>query len=185
MINLLPDSEKTEIQAARTNILLLRYIAMTILATVGLVVIMQSSSVIISNTRQSAETLIQTNDTEAGIYAETKQQVGELSSKLSSAQLVLDQEIQFSGILTGMAALMPAGTVINKIDLDVDTIQTPATVTVFGTSTDALLVLQAAFQTSPLFQNVEFQSIGDSDGSIPGYPVSVTMSVTFSKAGVE
>ncbi len=182
MINLLPDLEKKEINAARHNILLIRYIAMTLLATAALYMVMQSSEQILSSTKQSADELIATSDTKAGVYADTKAKVGELDSKLSTAQSVLDQEVRYSKLLTGIAAQMPEGTVINDFNLSSESLKSPVTLTAYAKTTDASLALQSAFRSSALFSSVEFQTVGESDGRVSGYPVSVTMTVVFNEA---
>src|SRR5690606_34047629 len=105
----------------------------------------------------------------------------ELSSTLTTAQSVLDQEVHFSKILTNMAAQMPEGTSLGKLDLSATSLQSPVTMTAYGKTTEAILSLQAAFRSSKLFTSVDFQTVGNSDASIAGYPVSVTMNVTFNR----
>ncbi|NCO10736.1 hypothetical protein GW746_00100 [Candidatus Saccharibacteria bacterium] len=183
MINLLPGERKKQLEAARINTLLVRYIGMTLVATLGVLAVMYGSSMILNDTKMSADSLIETNDTEAGIYGETKQKVSDLSAQLYGAKVVLDEEVRFSEILTGIGKLMPEGTVIGNVDLTVASISSPVTITAYAQTTEQILALQSAFRSSPLVQTVSFQSVSADSGGIDNYPVSVTMTVTFNKEG--
>lgn len=184
MINLLPDEMKKEIVAARHNILLIRYILMSLLAIGSLYMVTSSSEQILSNTKDSAEELIATNTTEAGVYSETKQKVTELSTKLSSARTILDQEVKFSDLITGMAALMPEGTIIKELKLNKENLSSPTTIIAFGKTTESILEMQTAFRGSMLFSSVEFQTIDQSESEVPGYPVKAPMTVVFNQKGL-
>lgn len=181
MINLLPDKEKSELIAARHNVLLVRYIAMSLVAIAALYIVMKSSEQLLTTTKVSAEATIASNTTEAGVYSQTKQRVGELSNNLSSAQSILDQEIHFSKILTNIASQMPEGTIIGELNLSATSLQAPVSITAYGKTTEAILALQSAFRSSTFFSSVDFQTVSESGSSVDGYPVSVTMNVTFSR----
>lgn len=183
MINLLPDDDKNAIKAARHNVLLLRYTGITFLALASLLGVMYSSHAILTGTKTSAESTIESSTIEADVYNETKEKVDELTNQLSDVKGIVQREVHFSRVLTNIASLMPSGTVIKDIKLNTQNINSPMTITVFSKTTDSLLALQSAFQGSPLFMNVNFQSVGDSDGSVEGYPTSVTMTVILNTAG--
>lgn len=184
MINLLPDSTKNEIQAARHNVLLLRYIGITLLAIAALFGVMYSSYLILTDTKASAENIIDSSTIEADVYNDTKAKVNQLSSQVTDAQAVMQQEVNFSHILTEMAALMPEGTVIKDIELSTASIDSPLSIVIFAKTTDSLLNMQKSFQNSPMFLSVDFQTIGESDGSVPGYPNSVTMTVIINRTNL-
>ena len=110
MINLMPDDAKKEIRAARVSVILLRYIVVVLLAFVFLVLLLAGSYLVLTQTKNSAKTLIEANSTKAEVYSSTKAQVDTLSSSLIETKSILDQEILYSNVLINIGQQMPAGT---------------------------------------------------------------------------
>lgn len=186
MINLMPDEAKRELRAARTNVIIVRYMCIIFIACLFLLLILFGSYFLLGQTRDSAQRLITTNDTKAEVYSATKSQVDNLSASLSQARGILDQEVLYSNVLVNFAQLMPAGTVLNKLTLDTTSFgATPLNLTVYAKTTNDAVILKDRFQNSPLFSNVNFQTISDTTGGIAGYPVSVTMTLTLNKAAAK
>ncbi|MDB5160477.1 MAG: Fimbrial assembly family protein [Candidatus Saccharibacteria bacterium] len=186
MINLLPDETKKEIRAARVSVILVRYVAVVILAFVFLVLLLAGSYFVLTQTKNSATQLIDANSTKAEVYSSTKAQVDALSSSLAETKSILDQEVLYSNVLMNIGQQMPPGTVIDKIALDASSFTgTPLTLKAYAKTTNAAVALREKFQSSPIFTNVSFQSISDTSGGISGYPVSVSMTLTISKAATK
>ncbi len=183
MINLLPNSQKSGIRAARTNTILLRYMGIILMALLFIIGVLAVYYVILQNTMASAEAQIEANDTKADIYNETRQQVEGLSTKLTEAKTSLDQEIRYSKYLLALGQAMPAGTVLDTLTLDTTHFNgTPFELKAYAKSNDEAVSLGNQLKASPLlFTQVDIQST--SEGGIDGYPVTVTMSVTLNKAG--
>jgi len=183
MINLLPDDYRKELRAARANLLLLRYMAVLALAGLFLAFTIYGSIFLLEQTRTSAKILISSNDTKADVYESTKNQIDSLSGSLGEAKGILDQETPYSNILINLAQLMPANTVIGKLTLDAKTItSSPVTITVYAKTTNDTVTLKDKFQSSPLFSNVNFETISDSNSGVSDYPVSATLTLTINKA---
>lgn len=186
MINLLSDERKDEIRAARVNVILIRYITIVIVAIAFLLGSLVLSYTILEFTRQSAEQQIAANDIKSDIYRETRAQVETLGQSLQTAKTIFDSEIPYSEVLTGIGGLMPPGTIMDTLTLTSASFAgTPMSLKVYAKTSSDALALQGRFQSSPLFSGVSFQTIEESDTTIDGYPVSVTMSFTLNKAGVQ
>jgi Tfp pilus assembly protein PilN len=182
MINLMPDDAKKEIRSARVNVILMRYIVVILFAFGFLVLLLAGSYIVLTQTKNSAQQLIDANGTKAQVYSNTKAQVDALSSSLSQAKTILNQEILYSNVLTNIGKQMPAGTVLDSINLNAASFSgTPVTLKAYAKTTDAAVALRGKFQSSPIFTNVNFESVTDSAG-IDGYPVSVSMTLTVTKA---
>ena len=182
MINLMPEDTKKEIRAARVNVLLNRYIILILSAGVFLAIVIGGSYYILNQTRANAELLIKTNDTKADVYSSTKAQVAELSSSLSETKGILDQEVSYSNVLTRIANLMPAGTIIDTIELDSSSFgSTPLNLKVYAKTTNEAIALRDKFQSSPYFTNVNFETISDNNAGVTGYPVGATMTLTLNR----
>jgi cell division protein FtsB len=185
MINLMPDTAKKEIRSARANVLLTRYIIVVILAFAFLSLLLAGSFVVLTQTKTSAEQLISGNDEKAAVYSETKAQVDALSSSLSETKRILDEEILYSRVLMNIGQQMPEGTILSGITLSSDSFKgTPVTLKAYAKTTEAAVLLREKFQSTSIFSNVNFESVSDTDG-IAGYPVSVSMKLTVTKAAAQ
>lgn len=184
MINLLANERKSEITAARVNVIFMRYIGITLLAFLFICGAFYLSKTLLDDTMKSAASLIETNDVKAGVYADTEQQVQVLSGQLNEAKSVLDQEIRYSKVLVTIGQLMPAGTILGKVTLSNATFAgTPVELKAYAKNASDASLLQSQFQNSPLFSQVTLQGT-DASGGIDGYPVEITMSISLNKAGV-
>jgi len=186
MINLMPDNAKKEIRSARTNVILTRYIIIIVLAFAFLTMLLAGSYVVLTQAKQSAQRLIDANGTKAEVYSSTKAQVDTLSSGLSETKSILNQEVLYSKVLINIGQQMPTGTVIEKISLDAASFTgTPLSLKAYAKTTEAAVALREKFQSSPIFTNVSFESVSDTSGGIAGYPVSVSMTLTITKAATQ
>ncbi|HWT40779.1 MAG TPA: PilN domain-containing protein [Dongiaceae bacterium] len=185
MINLISPELRAEIRAARTNTLLVRYISIIIVAVVFIMGVLFVSYTVLERTKASADGIVQANDVKAGIYSETKQQVDALSAKLSESKTVLDQEVRYSKVLTSLGQAMPAGTILDSLKLDDTSFAgTPLTLKVYAKTSNDAVTVQPHLQSSGIFSQVTVQSTDTSKG-IDGYPVSVTLSATLTKQGIQ
>ncbi len=184
MINLLANARKSELSAARTNMILLRYIGIIVLAFLFMGGALYVSHSLLKSTMASAETLIETNDVKADVYRDTQQQVDALSQQLTGAKVILDQEVRYSKVLLQIGQLMPQGTVLDSLELNAAAFSgAPVTIKAYARSEANASLLQSQLQGSHLFSNVALQGT-ETEGGIAGYPVVVSMSVTFNRAGI-
>lgn len=183
MINLLPDDMKLQFRAARVNVILLRYIFVIVLAFAFLALVLFGAYVVLSQTRANALQLIAVNDARADIYSDTRAQVESLSTSLAEARAILNDEISYSNVLVNFSQQMPAGTVIENMTLNTGSFTgTPLTLKVYAKSAPDITALRESFQNSPLFSNVNLQSVSDTTGGLSDYPVSATMTLTLNRA---
>lgn len=183
MINILPDDTKVQLRAARSNVLLLRYIFVVILSSAFLGFVIYGSYWLTNQTKDSYQQLIEANDTKAAVYSSTKAQVDSLSASLSEAKGILNQELLYSNALTNFASQMPANTVIDEISLETASFgAAPMTLKIYAKTTNDAVTLRERFQASPFFSNVSFQTISDSSAGLAGYPISATITLTLNKA---
>ncbi len=186
MINLLPDTAKREIRAARTNVRLVKYIVVLVAGVGFLGLVSFGVYTILMGTKASADTIIQTNQSKTSAYASTETEAQSLKASLANAKSILDNEVQYSKVITGIAALMPSGTVLDTLNLSSTTFGTPTTLTIHAKSTDAALSVKDKFQASPLFSNISFVSLSNSaQGQTGAYPVTAVMSLTINRSAAQ
>ena len=179
MINLLPPEEKRQLRAARTNTLLLRYNVFLLGALAFLGLAVGVTYFYLSSTRAGAESVISENRARVANFAEVQSQADIFKANLAIAKQILDNEVTYTKVMLSIAALMPSGTVLDKLNLDSQTFGTETTLAARATNYENALKIKEAFETSPLFSNVHFQSIG-SGGQAP-YTLTVNLNVTIKK----
>jgi len=186
MINLLPIDKKAEIRAARTNLMLVRYIAVLVLATSFILGSMYVTYTVLGLTKSSSEKIIASNDVKAGVYSTTESQVAALSASLAQTKTLLDQEVRYSKVFVNIAQLMPSGAVFGKLDLSSASFSgAPTNAKVYAKTSAEAVTLRQNFEKSTLFSGVSFQTIVESGSSVDGYPVSVDMTFTINRTAAQ
>lgn len=185
MINLLPNDKKAEIRAARTNVILLRYSGILLLAVGFILGSMYVSKTVLSFTEANSKEVIASNDIKADVYSDTKAQVDALSASLAETKTILDQEILYSKVLVNLGQLMPPGTIFDTLILNTASFAgTPISTKAYAKTSADVLTLRERFESSPMLSGVNFQTISET-GGIEGYPVSVEMTFSLTKAAAQ
>ncbi len=181
MINLLPADSKKEIRAARSNVTLINYLLLLGFGLVFLIVISVGVYVVLINTQASAEKLIDASRSKGASYSSVEAQSTALKAGLTNAKTILNEEVVYTKIITGIAALIPSGVVLDSLNLNPTTIGAPTSLKFFAKSTTDALKLKDNFQSSSLFSSVSFEGL--SSGAQGGdYPVTATLNLTINKS---
>ncbi|MBN9397685.1 hypothetical protein BGO18_04175 [Candidatus Saccharibacteria bacterium 47-87] len=184
MINLLATDQKAEIKAARTNLLLVRYIGLILIAFAFIGGALYISYSVLEGTKNNTESLITASAEKANIYHDTQAQVETLNSQLGAASTAFTQEVRYSSFLVKLGQVMPPGTILGELALNESNFNgTPFELKAYAKTTTEASSLQSQLQVSPLFSKVTPLSTG-SDQGIDKYPVQVKLSVTLNKAGI-
>ncbi|HMH70676.1 MAG TPA: PilN domain-containing protein [Candidatus Saccharimonadales bacterium] len=182
MINLLPPEEKHQLRAARINLLLLRYNVFLLGAIAFLGIATGITYFYLTSAKANAEQTISENKVKVSAYSATATQAEEFRSNLATAKQILDHEVTYSKVIIGIAQILPSGVILTGLSLDAQTFGTETTLTAQAKNYDRALALKDAFQASPLFMNVHFQSITTAEASPGnGYPVAINLNVTIKK----
>lgn len=184
MINLLPDESKKELKAARANVSLVNYLIFLFLGVVFLTLISAGVYIVLVNTKTDAENVITSTQSKNASFDTIEQQGAALRSGLSTAKSILNEEVVYTKIITGIANLIPPGVVLDSLNLNPNTIGAPTTMQFFAKTTNDALRLKDNFQSSPMFTNVSFQSLSSSTNA-GDYPVTATLALTISKSSTK
>lgn len=181
MINLLPPNDQEDIRAARANVVLIRYAAILVLAALFIFGMISYYYMTITSTEANIKEVIAANDTKADVYSKTQQEVDALSSQLGNAKNLLANETHYSKLLVSIGQSMPEGTVLEKLEIKADSLGgAPVPLKAFAKNSTAATALQQKLRSSPYIQSVSVQSTNENAG-IDGYPISLTLSVSFKK----
>ena len=180
MINLLPPTDKHQVRAGRSNALLLRYNIFLVVALGFLLVAIGVVYVFLANTKTSAEQTIKDSQSRVSSYVEIEKQAGEFKANLAVAKQIMDKEVIYTDVILEIAALMPPGVVLDDLKLDAKTFGTKTTLSAHSKTVGDAIALKESFQKSPLFSDVNFQTIStDETGS--AYPISISLNITIKK----
>lgn len=182
MINLLPYDIKTQLKAARTNVLLIRYILFTIVAIAFLVVVCGGVYMIMDNSKKAAEQVI--TNKELQIPAEdlsVENEAAVLRANLANSRSILDREIRYSNVIIAIAKVLPSGVILENMTLSENTFNAPVNLKLLARDNNSALKIKDNFQSSPLFSNFTLNSLNQ-QGGIDGYPVTAEISVNISRS---
>lgn len=185
MINLLPDQNKKDLQAGRTNLLLVRYNILMLGALLFTVAAIAVLYFYLSTTKASAAQTISDNRAKAGEYAQVEADAAKFRTNLSTAKSILDKEVIYTNMILKFAKLVPSGVVFDTLALDPKSFGTTTLLTAHCKTAEDASALKESFQNSGVFSDVHFQSLAINDGDTTGYPYTVSLSVIINKAAIE
>lgn len=181
MINLLSPDDRRQLAAARTNTLLRRYVILLGLVIVVLVIEMAGVSLFLKMDKQRSEQLIAENEQKTIEFNTTKAEAAKFTSDLATAKFILDKQVDYVAMLTGVARALPRDATLDTLSLNPETFGTPTTMTIRTSSYGSAVEVKKVMQTSPLFSDVSFLSVTRQDTESDPRPYTAVYNVTFSK----
>ncbi len=181
MINLMPTEDKRQIHAARTNVVLLRYIIIVVLTFLFMLAALGFSYSILTGVKSAAQRVSQNNVSEVSANTQANIQVKQLQSSLSSAKTVLSNDIDYPKVLTRIGAATPPGVILSTLTLNSTTFGAPTTVQFLVKTNSAGTALQSKLQASPYFAGVTLQSLQSNSGN-PAYPFTASFTLTINRS---
>lgn len=178
MINLLPNEEKVQIRAARTNVILSRYIFIILFAIAFLVLVTGASYYVLRQFDMSAKQTISSHSLTSHSASSTP--VANTQILLTQAQAILGSNISYVTTLGHITDLLPAHTVLKTISLSTTSFSEPFSFTALATTPTTATQIISSFKASPYFTNVTGTtptSSGKSD-----YPYTVTITATMNRS---
>lgn len=185
MINLLPEQNKKDLQAGRTNLLLVRYNILMVGALLFTLLAIGILYFYLTTAKASAEQSISDNKAKVSEYSQIEADAARFRSHLATAKQILDQEIVYTDIILKFSKLIPSGVVFDSLMLDPKTFGTPTVLTARCKSVEAASELKESFQNSTIFSDVKFESLSLSESDETGYPYTVSINATINKAITE
>lgn len=179
MINLLPKAEKKQIRAARSNVLLLRYLILALLIAAMLVVSIGVTYFFLQDSERSATKKIAENRAKQQDYASINKRAETFSKQLTDAKAVFASDTSYSKTILAIAKLIPDGVVLSRLELSETSFSSPLVLNVQVKNEQAAMNLKRSFEDSPNFSGASFSQFTKSDNS--SYPYAIDLTVTMSK----
>lgn len=182
MINLLPDEVKTDMSAARMNVVLLRYNIVVLASIAVLALFCLTFFLILKNSQTVAVSTKNDNSGKAASYANVRKEAEEYRNNLTVAKSIFASAITYTEILNSITKLIPSGVVLDSLNISDSTFGQQNSFSAHAKSYVAATKLKENFQSSKLFSNVYFQSLTASNSpSDSSYPVSVVISAKLNR----
>jgi len=186
MINLLPDETKSEIRAARANVVLLRYNFLTLATLAALGGLFALFWIILTTTQSNALTTNNDNIAKAASFSKVRSQADEYRSNLKIAGQIIDKDVNYTAAIFAITKLLPQGVVLDNIDLTAASFGQQATFSAHAKTYEQATILKSKFQESKAFTNVYFLSLKDeaaegSGGTGTAYPIAISFSAKLNK----
>lgn len=190
MINLLPDTHKQEIRAGRTNVLLVRYIAIMGSAVVVLSGLLGGAFVVLSATNQNALNKVEQNKQRMASYDSVKLQADAFRSDLTTAKVVLEKQVSYSSLIYRIASIVPKNVVLDSLVLDPKSFGSKVTMDASAKSfEDATKLKEAFLRSDEIFSNVQYQALRQSEDTSSDsgskYPIKVNLNVVINKGALK
>ncbi len=181
MINLLPNEYKSEIRAARTNVLIVRYIILLLAGVVLIAGLLAATYFSLTLAQDAAKERVAENEKREAEFADTKKEADQFRSDLAIAKAIIDNEVQYSSLIYKISAVLPKNVILDSLSVDSQTIGTQVTFSASAKSTNDALALKTAFENEKeLFSNVYFESITYQEEA-SSYKYKTSLSVVINK----
>ncbi len=177
MINLLPYDTKKQTRAARMNVIILRYIFILLISAAFIILSCAVVYYYLNNTKTSSTGKVN-NNTSSSV---TQNQTASVSTDIATAKNILDGQVSYSDVITGIAAALPAGTVLESLSLNDSSFGTVTNLKILSRSADNETKLKDNLNTSTLFSNYKLESTSPNQNNSSGYPYTINISLTINK----
>lgn len=180
MINLLPYGMKKQTRAARTNVVLIRYVLVLGIAIAFVTLACAASYVFLSFEKSTNDQVAERTKTQKLSPDSAQGQANNFRSELTTAKNILDQQFTYSDVLTNLGALLPKGVVLDSLSITDSSFGASVKLKAHATSADLESKLSQAFASSAQFSGYNLITKTD-DASYTGYTTAISFSVTLNK----
>jgi len=184
MINLLPYDENKQTRAARTNLILVRFIVFLGLGIGFLVLACIATYFLIIVIRSQNEEINKLNSDVTSSISTTTDPASNFKSNLITAKNIIDQQVPYYKILSSLSSALPAGTVIDSISIDDNTINSVLNIKIYSTTSGFETKVKEGFQKSPIFSDYQLIGTESPQTDQPGYKFSINISIKVNKAAL-
>lgn len=177
MINLLGKDDRRQLQAARLNIVLRRHLLLLGFLAIFLVGAMAFGYYTLMQEEQAAKNVSAQYSSEKEIYAKDVAQGNTFSKDLATAKVILNNEILLSDVTFAISQSLPAGSVIETLDLNTSTLKTPLTLQILTKSFDLAVLTKDSFERSEYFENSVIVNTALLDKPKDGFTTALSLRV--------
>ena len=178
MINLMSYDAKKQTRAARMNVALFRYIVILAFSIIFLALACAATYYFLSNNKPKPA--VKDNS-----YLLLQKKENTIRADLITAKNILDRQIVYSDVITGIAVALPTGTILDSLNLNDSSFGATTNLKIFARSVDIEPKIKENFTKSLLFSNYKLQSSGTNQNGSKEYPFMLDLTITINKALIQ
>ncbi len=187
MINLIPNDHKTSYVYAKRNVILKKWISLFLMAIIGLGLLGTYGLVTIKQSTADYKNKISANNKyfHDEDFDATSKQVKDMSNNIKLSVKVLQQELLFSKLIKQIGAALPAGSVLNSLEISQTTGGIDLSVSSIDYKTATQVQVNLSDPKNKIFTKADIQNItcnatnDDGTPKIGGYPCTVSIRALF------
>ncbi len=179
MINLLPIETKKELRAARTNVMLIRYLAFLGFALAFMVLVSGGSYWFLMSAKDANDKLFNNKQNTLTAYEASKKQLDSMLASVSTVKSITYQQVSYSSIISELASVLPNGIILSNLNIDNDDIDKPIAIKARAINDNAVNSLKNNFSNSSMLSAPTVQSSVDNQNT--SYPVAVTINLIINR----
>lgn len=186
MINLLPDAKKREIQAGRTNGLLVRYIILTAIMVAAFLAAFAIAYMNLQNIKTTDQKKIDDSQVAFQQLNPQVKNTEEFRKNLQVAQQIFAKQVNYTTVIGRISSQIPDGVVLDEISLNDQSFGKPITLTARSKNEDAAIKLKDIFtKNDTYYHEVNLGNITFKPEETSDYKYSFSLNVTLDRKILE
>jgi hypothetical protein len=135
----------------------------------------------LTDSKTADSNLVSDSASTQSIYTIAQKQLSALISNVSTAKTIMNQQVMYSDIITGIASTLPSGIVLSNLTISNSTISKPIIIQAKAKNADNVPQIKTNFSKSQLFSNYNLQSVTPSIDATSSFPIQITFSININK----
>ncbi|MEK9196495.1 MAG: hypothetical protein AAB914_03955 [Patescibacteria group bacterium] len=183
MINLLPTEYRDNIFYARKNTVLLRWVIVLIISSLGVALIVISGLLYTRylTNAQTKENTVKLASLKAQNIDGINKELSAVSDNIKLTLQVLSKEILFSKLIKQIGSVMPAGAALDGLNIENIEGGIVLKASALDVQSATQLQLNLEDKNNGIFEKADIDTIGCKDAVDDQYPCTVTIKATFKK----
>lgn len=185
MINLLPPQASKQLRASRHNTILLRYLIGMCIVLVLTIIVYAVTYMLMKRTELQSVSASADNKQKIAAFKDTETKAKDYTNDLKIAKSIFDGELSYTTALHKIARALPAGAVIETLDLNPTTVGQPITLSVSAKDQATALSVKATLEKENVASNITIASLQEhqaAEAQEPSsYPVQISLNLTLNK----
>lgn len=160
MINLLAYKKKDEIKIGKQNVMLLKFLIISVAAVVLVLLLTIGSFAVLRTSRDQATERAEVNQKKIDEYSSKKTEIDTYTANLGVAKTILDEEVDYVKIFLAIGAALPENVIIQQLDVKPENFENGLTMQVYSRTQSSMVSVKDNMQKVPeIFKKVQFSSI--------------------------
>lgn len=178
-VNLLPTDEKNQLQAARFNSYLLKYLIFTSLTVLFLGVLIAATFFLTTTVSNNQKTI-----TESSGDATTQQQLNTANEEVRKvAAIITQKKSYYLDVIESINKSLPEGVVMNTINLDNIDLTSQLTLSMYAKKGDPTTEIKNNLSDQELFSLADASLSSEKDSPVDDYPIVIEVRIILSNNG--